>query len=87
MQINTATMIASQTTTTAPRSPDQSAEFAPLSFKRGSVTSAPAASSAQPQATTAKTDIVIPRHVMSAASESSSGSGYVRPGTHLDIKI
>lgn len=82
MQISTATMIASQTTTT-PRAGEQSAEFAPLMFKKAAsaAVQSPATAPAQPAPAATNASVAVPQ-----VSEN-PGSGYVRPGTNLDIKV
>jgi len=77
MQINTATMITSQTTT-APRSSEPAGDFAPLVFKKS------AAAPAQPSPQTAPRQPSAPASVQTATPPR---SGYVRPGSQIDIKV
>lgn len=84
MQISTATMIASQTTT--PRSGEQTAEFAPLMFKKAASAAVQQTASAPTQSAPATASASLANVGVPQLSEN-PGSGYVRPGTNLDIKV
>lgn len=80
MQISAATMLATQNTTAA-RPADQSAEFAPLLFKKSAPVQAAAPAASESVSTTAT-----PVFAGAAASSAKPG-GYVRPGSQIDIKV
>jgi|GEM_PF-1754654 len=84
MQISTATMLASQTTATS-RSGDQTAEFAPLMFKKTASTTVQTTAPAPSPAASAPA-AAAPRTAAVQTSEN-PGSDYVRPGSNLDIKV
>ncbi|GAA0525850.1 hypothetical protein FHS83_001986 [Rhizomicrobium palustre] len=79
MQINAATMIATQTTTPTPRSAEPAAEFAPLQFKKTAVPPEVKAPPAPVRPATLEAG--------SFPIQQSPGNGYVRPGSNIDIKV
>jgi hypothetical protein len=79
MQISAANLLAAQSQTTA-RAHGTTAAFEPIAFKE-----APAASVMQEPAKKPAPAAPAANHI--AAAVTGPSSGYVRPGTNLDIKI
>jgi hypothetical protein len=81
MQISATTLLAQQAPRVAPKAPQPTDAFEPLSFKQAA--KAPQASMPEIQATTATKS----GSSSSAGLSSGPSAAYVRPGTNIDIKV
>jgi hypothetical protein len=81
MQIGASALLAQQVTRVAPKAPQPTEAFEPLSFKQAA--KAPQASMPEMQAPApAKSETSV-----SAGQSSGPRTDYVRPGTNIDIKV